>query len=169
MCARAPSHAVRMASIDGVPNRSVIKSSYRTDTNVTNNKDNDSIVWFWAIIFCKQRTETKESFSVQTRMQTAGSLSEHHQFPVQWGISQMEVLHNGFSISSNVANLHSLQGLALSYTENSQSINRLNKYWVLLRKVGVTCWMGLWAWNRMRRPSSSAKMHPTDQISMELE
>lgn len=28
MCARAPSHAVLMASIEGVPNRSVIKSSY---------------------------------------------------------------------------------------------------------------------------------------------
>lgn len=29
MCARAPSHAVLMASIEGVPNRSVIKSSYK--------------------------------------------------------------------------------------------------------------------------------------------
>lgn len=28
MCARAPSHAVLMASIDGVPSRSVIRSSY---------------------------------------------------------------------------------------------------------------------------------------------
>lgn len=29
MCARAPSHAVLMASMDGVPNRSVIKSNYK--------------------------------------------------------------------------------------------------------------------------------------------
>lgn len=30
----------------------------------------------------------------------------------------------------------------------------------------LTCWMGLWAWKRMRRPSNSAKMQPTDHTSM---
>lgn len=51
-----------------------------------------------------------------------------------------------------------------------------NSHWLKLclhsshpKRVRVTCWIGLWAWKRMRRPSSSAKMQPTDQISMELE
>lgn len=38
MCARAPSHAVLMASIEGVPNRSVIKSSYKPTTHITDNR-----------------------------------------------------------------------------------------------------------------------------------
>lgn len=50
MCARAPSHAVLIASIEGVPNRSVIKSSYRTPH--TKKSETVKFVSAW----CKKRT-----------------------------------------------------------------------------------------------------------------
>lgn len=69
MCARAPSHAVLIASIEGVPNRSVIKSSYRTpDTHTQTHKE-----WVSKVCFCMLQNRTHTHSFLVTLKQSAES------------------------------------------------------------------------------------------------
>lgn len=58
------------------------------------------------------------------------------------------------------------EGTRREYTDRMEFVSRYHLGISEIIYFDLTCWMGLWAWKRMRRPSSSAKMQPTDQTSM---